>query len=119
MKRPSNEARNAMLKVATQLGVPGKKDSQKRKVEDVAEDLEVRMLSQGRTMLRDSAGKPEEKQAETSALSELRSRLECMASDTHVEELLQMLSALEEWQRNPSNQIRDAMLKAAMKLGVK
>ena len=70
-------------------------------------------------MLRDSAGKPEEKQAETSALSELRSRLECMASDTHVEELLQMLSALQEWQRNPSHQIRDAMLKAATKLGVK
>ena len=72
-------------------------------------------------MPRDSAGKPDEKQAETSALSELRSRLECMASDTHVEELLQMLSALEEWQRNPkpSHKIRDAMLKAATKLGVK
>ena len=41
-----------------------------------------------------------------------------MASDTHVEELLQSLSALEEWQRNPSHQIRDAMLKAATKLDV-
>ena len=32
-----------------------------------------------------------------------------------------MLSALEEWQRNPkpSHKIRDAMLKAATKLGVK
>ena len=121
MKRPSNEARNAMLKVATQVGVTRKKEGQIRKAEDVAEDLEVRMLSQGRTMLRDSAGKPDEKQGETSALSELRSRLECMASDTHVEELLQNLSALEEWQRKPqpSNRIGDAMLKAATKLGVK
>ena len=68
-----------------------------------------------------SAGTPDEKQAETSALSELRSRLECTVPDTHVEELLEMLSALEEWQRNPkpSNKIRDAMLKAATKLGVK
>ena len=68
-----------------------------------------------------SAGKPDEKQGETSALSEFRSRLECMASNTHVEKLLQMLSALQEWRRNPhpSHQIRDAMLKAATKLGVK
>ena len=58
MKRPSNEARNAMLKVATQLGVTRKKEGQIRKAEDVAEDLEVRILSQGRTMLRDSAEKP-------------------------------------------------------------
>ena len=57
-KRPSHEARDAMLKVATKFGVPGKKDGQKRKAEDVAEDLEPRMLSQGRTMLRDSAEKP-------------------------------------------------------------
>ena len=57
MKRPSNEARNAMLKVATQLGVTRKKEGQIRKAEDVAEDLEVRMLRQGRTMLRDSAEK--------------------------------------------------------------
>ena len=53
MKRPSNEARNAMLKVATQLGVTPSKEGQIRKAEDVAEDLEVRMLMQGRTMLRD------------------------------------------------------------------
>ena len=49
MKRPSNEARNAMLKVATQLGVTRKKEGQIRKAEDVAEDLEVRMLMQGST----------------------------------------------------------------------
>ena len=44
-----------------------------------------------------------------------------MASDRHVEELLEMQSALQEWQRSPkaSHQIRDAMLKAATKLGVK
>ena len=53
VKRPSNEARNAMLKVTTQLGVTRKKEGQIRKAEDVAEDLEVRMLMQGRTMLRD------------------------------------------------------------------
>ena len=42
-----------------------------------------------------------------------------MASNTHVEELLEILSALEEWQRQCSNQNRAAMLKAATKLGVK
>ena len=44
-----------------------------------------------------------------------------MASDTNVEELRQMLSALQEWQRSPkaSNQIRDAMLTTATTLGVK
>ena len=44
---------NARLKVATQLGVTPSKEGQIRKAEDVAEDLEVRMLMQGRTMLRD------------------------------------------------------------------
>ena len=53
VKRPSNEARNAMLKVATQLGVTRKKEGQIMKAEDVAEQLEVRRLRQGRTMLRD------------------------------------------------------------------
>ena len=43
MKRPSNEARDAMVKVATQFGVTRKKEGQIRKTEDVAEDLEVRM----------------------------------------------------------------------------
>ena len=49
---------DAMLKVATKFGAPRKKDGQLRKVADVAEDLEALMLSQGRTMLRDSAEKP-------------------------------------------------------------
>ena len=40
---PSNEARNAMLKVATQLAVTRKKEGQIMKAEDVAEHLEVRM----------------------------------------------------------------------------
>ena len=57
-KRPSHQARNAMLKVATQCGVPGKKEGQIRKAEDVAEDVEVRILSQGRPMLRDIAEMP-------------------------------------------------------------
>ena len=61
MKRPSNEARNAMVKVATQLAVTLKKEGQIRKAEDVAEDLEVRMLSQGRTMLRESVENPPRK----------------------------------------------------------
>ena len=52
-KRPSNQARDAMLKVATQCGVARKKEGQIRKAEDVAEDLEVRILLQGRTLLRD------------------------------------------------------------------
>ena len=52
-KRPSHEARDAMLKVATKFDVRGKKDGQKRKMKDVAESLEARMLSQGKTMLRD------------------------------------------------------------------
>ena len=43
---PSNEARNAMLKLATQLGVTPSKEGQIRKAEDVAEDLEVRMSMQ-------------------------------------------------------------------------
>ena len=47
MKRPWHEAHNAMLKVATQLGVTRSKEGQIRKAEDVAEDLEVRMLMQG------------------------------------------------------------------------
>ena len=34
---------------------------------------------------------------EQSPLSELRSRLECMSSNTQVEELLERLSALEEY----------------------
>ena len=61
------------------------------------------------------------RQTETSPLCELRSRLECMACDTHAGELLSMLSALQEWQRCPkaSNQVKSAMLKAATKLGVK
>ena len=46
MKRPSNEARNAMLKVATQLGVTHKKEGQIMKAEDVAEQLGVRTLRQ-------------------------------------------------------------------------
>ena len=54
MKRPSNEARNAMLKVATELGVTRKKQGQIMKAEDVAEQLGVRNLRQGRTMLRDA-----------------------------------------------------------------
>ena len=53
VKRPSNKARDAMLKVATQFSVTRKKEGQIRKAEDVAEDLEVRMLMQGRMVLRD------------------------------------------------------------------
>ena len=73
-KPPSTQARDGMMKVATQFGVPGKKDGQKRKVEDVAEDLEPRMLSQGRTMLRDSAEKP-------STLEELQAWLATCTED--------------------------------------
>ena len=43
---PSNQVRDAMLKVATQFGVSRrKKDGQIRKAADVAQDLEPRMLS--------------------------------------------------------------------------
>ena len=66
-----------------------------------------------------SAGKPVENQQETSTLPELRSRLERMASNTHVEELLQILSAAEEWQRNRGHQNRDAVLRAATNLAAK
>ena len=43
-----------MLKVATQLGVTRKKEGQIMKAEDVVEQLGVRTLRQGRTMLRDA-----------------------------------------------------------------
>ena len=143
-KRPSNEVRNAMLKVATKFGVPRKKEGWIRKAEDVAEDLEARMLSQGRTMLTDSAekpvaapsnsstaptsaGKPDEDNinssraaAESLTLSELRSRLECKSSLPPVAQFLENLRIFEEWRRTnrPSNEARDAMLKVATRFGV-
>ena len=55
---PSHQKRDAMLKVATRFGVMRKKDHQHRVAVDVAQDLEQRMLSKGRTMLRGSAAKP-------------------------------------------------------------
>ena len=49
-----------MLKVATQYSVARNKDGQRRKAEDVAQDLQEQMLNHGKTMLTGGATKPDD-----------------------------------------------------------
>ena len=55
-RRPSHKIRNAMLKLGTRWGVPGKALGERRPPAEVAQKIEENMLTKAKTILRASAG---------------------------------------------------------------
>ena len=90
-RKGSNENRDAMLKAATKLDVKRMQQTKGRDPADVAQEVEAKIKSKGIELssAASSTANPVEHQQVTSNLSELRLRLECMASNTHVEGLLE------------------------------